>query len=92
MNLDKIKQFGKAIALYVMLPLTLILIAVKMYLSNNKDKANESIKETTKEDQKLEVKEELLKQEANIAETKADAIEEKINNESNQDEDWHKQV
>lgn len=92
MNLDKIKQFGKAIALYVMLPLTLILIAVKMYLSNNKDKANESIKETTKEDQKLEVKEELLKQEANIAETKADAIEEKINNESNQDEDWHKKV
>ena len=92
MNLDKIKQFGKTIALYVMLPLTLILIAVKMYLSNNKDKANESIKETTKEDQKLEVKEELLKQEANIAETKADAIEEKINNESNQDEDWHKKV
>ena len=85
----------KKVAMIVFFPITLLIIGFKIYMSMNKNKADESLKKTDQADRKLELQEERLKQAADVHEAKADKIQADIDKgrkEPNNDLDWHKKV
>ena len=76
---------------WVLFIVTIPAICIKFYLDYLEHKSREDLKDTQREDHKLEEKQKEYESKADKAKNKADKLEEKIENrkEDDIDEDWH---
>lgn len=76
----------------ILLPITLAIVGLKLYMLFNAKAAENSLKDAEKKDQKLAAEEDALKKQANQAVAEADKAAQRIENRHADDDvdmDWH---
>lgn len=93
--IDKLSGFWKTnkILFFILLPITVLSVIIKIYLAYNKSKAQEELKETQEIDDGLKKKQDEAERKADENEAKSDKLEEDIkkrNEDEDLDLDWNK--